>query len=115
MTELQCFITEALSGKLVELLEEKAKTKEVIITSRGDTRRIGKTTALIKFAEKVGASVIVNRMVHAAMYRGVYPHVYSMQEVHEAPATCVVIDEGVSKKEIEALGFTVITGFEMKD
>lgn len=104
---------------LKELLEKKLTESAIrreLIDVTG-IRGIGKTSALIEFAEKFNLSVVVPKIDRVFSLKEKYKNanIYSEDGFFgEVSKKFIVVDEGVNVEALEYAGNTVVTGFISK-
>ncbi|QPA33421.1 hypothetical protein [Thermaerobacillus caldiproteolyticus] len=108
-TEIMPFVSNAL-----DCLLTKAAIRRELIKTDEMLRGLGKTTALVKFAEKCGFYVVVATLNQAAVLKKTlgYMYVLTTEELQYYKKKPVVIDECVDKDVVQRLGFEVITGYQ---
>lgn len=107
----ELYIKELLEKKLIE----SAIRRELIDVT--GLKGIGKTRALIEFAEKFDLSVVVPKLDRVLSLKDKYKYVNIYSEegfFGEVSKKFIVVDEGVNVEALEFAGNTVVTGFISK-
>lgn len=113
MNDLRSFVIETIDMYLDDLIIESAVKKEFIYVDEY-LRGIGKTTAIVKFANRAKVALVVPSSAQENYIKQTFDMrvpVVSQHNVNKLRGTnwILVFDEGVDPKNLS--GFKVVTGF----